>query len=45
MEIPKPKTLEDFPKFVVTAVRRGAIAENGYRYFELEGGFDPILEA
>lgn len=44
MEITKPKTLEDFPKFVATAVRRGATSEDGYHWFELEGGFDPILE-
>jgi|SRR5271157_5653219 len=44
MEIPKPKTLEDFPKFIVTTLRRGATSEDGYQQFELEGGFDPILE-
>jgi len=44
MESPKSKTLEDFPKFIVTAVRRGATSEDGYTWFELEGAFDPILE-
>ena len=44
MEIPKPKTLEDFPKFVVTAVRRAATSEDGHHRFELEGEFDPFLE-
>lgn len=45
MEIPKPTTLEDFPKFVVTAVRRGAASESGYTWFELEGAYDRILES
>ncbi len=44
MDISKPKTLEEFPKFVVTAVRPGAWSEDGYRWFELEGGFDASLE-
>src|ERR1700677_1621990 len=44
MKISKPKTLEDFPRFVVTAVRRGVTSEDGYHRFELEGEFDPILE-
>src|ERR1700685_2419558 len=43
MEIHKRKTLEDFPKFVVTEVRRGATSEAGYTSFELEGSFDRIL--
>jgi hypothetical protein len=42
MEIHKRKTLEDFPKFVVTAVRPGATSEAGYISFELEGSFDGI---
>jgi hypothetical protein len=42
MEIHKRKTLEDFPKFVVTGVRPGATSEAGYTPFELEGGFDGI---
>jgi hypothetical protein len=45
MEIPKPKTVEDFPKFVVTAVRRGAASERGYTWFELEGAYDRNLES
>ena len=44
METPKPKTLGDLPKFVVTAVRRGASSNDGYSRFEIEGRFDPILE-
>ena len=40
MEIRKPKTLEDFPKFEVTALRRGPTAKEGYTHFELEGRFD-----
>jgi hypothetical protein len=40
IEIHRRKTLEDFPKFVVTEVRRGATSETGYTSFELEGGFD-----
>jgi hypothetical protein len=44
METARPKTLNDFPKFVVTAVRRGATSDTGYRQFEIEGNFDPILE-
>lgn len=45
MEIHKPKTLEDFPKFVVSAVRRGPTAEEGYTHFELEGSFDRTIES
>ncbi len=45
MEIPKVKTLDDFPKFLVTAVRRGATSDNGYQWFEIEGSFDPALES
>jgi hypothetical protein len=44
MEMPKRKTIEDFPKFIVTAVRRGVTSDNGYQWFEIEGGFDAILE-
>ncbi len=44
MENRKPKTLEDLPKFVVTAVRRGAASEDGYTSFELEGNFGSILQ-
>lgn len=35
-----PKTLEDFPKLVVTALRRGSTTEEGYTFFECEGRFD-----
>ncbi|MGA8154422.1 MAG: hypothetical protein WB952_25990 [Terriglobales bacterium] len=44
MEIRKPKTLEDFPKFIVTAVRRGTTSDTGYTRFELDGSFDRIIE-
>jgi hypothetical protein len=44
MKISKPKALEDFPKFVVTAVHRGAATRDGHNLFELEGAFDPMLE-
>jgi hypothetical protein len=45
MEVTKPKTLQDFPKLVVTVVRRGAASDDGYTWFELESTFDPILES
>jgi hypothetical protein len=41
----KPKTLGDFPKFKVTAVRRGATYETGYTRFAVEGNFDSALES
>jgi hypothetical protein len=44
MEIRKPKTLEDFPKFELTALRRGPTAKEGYTHFELEGRFDCTIE-
>jgi len=44
MEIHKPKSLEDFPKFEVTALRRGPTAKEGYTHFELEGRFDFTIE-
>jgi hypothetical protein len=44
METSPPKTLEDFPKFVVTALRRGTTAEAGYTHFEIEGSFDRAVE-
>jgi hypothetical protein len=44
MEIRKPKTLEDFPKFEVTALRRGTTAKEGYTHFELEGRLDCTIE-
>jgi hypothetical protein len=43
MEIRKPKTLEDFPKFEVTALRRGSTAKEGFTHFELEGRFDRTI--
>src|SRR3984957_4110643 len=42
MEIHKRKTLEDFPKFIVTGVRPGATSEAGYTSFELEGGINEV---
>jgi hypothetical protein len=44
MEIPKKKTLADFPKFTVTAVRRGTTSAAGYITFELDGNFDRHIE-
>lgn len=35
-----PKTLDDLPGFVVTALRRGPTADQGYTSFEVEGHFD-----
>lgn len=39
----KPKTLEDFPKFHVTAVRDKAPYKDGFHIFEVEGRYDPAL--
>jgi hypothetical protein len=44
MDIRKPKTLADFPKFTVAAVRRGETSVTGYTRFELEGHFDRIIK-
>jgi hypothetical protein len=44
METRKPKTLEDFPQLIVTALRRGPPAEAGYTCFELEGSFERSIE-
>jgi hypothetical protein len=44
MDIRKPKTLADFPKFMVAALRRGETSVTGYTRFELEGHFDRIIE-
>lgn len=44
METSSPKTLEDFPKFLVTALRRGRTANAGYISFQLEGRFDQPIE-
>ncbi len=38
------KTLEDFPKFLVTAVRRGATSDDGYTQFEIDGSFDRVIK-
>jgi len=40
MKASSPKTLEDFPKFIVTALRLGPTPHEGYRSFELEENFD-----
>jgi hypothetical protein len=40
----KPKTLEDFPHFIVAGVSRGATAADGYTRFELDGRFDRSVE-
>lgn len=44
METSSPKTLEDFPQFVVTALRRGPKSDRGYTFFELEGHFDRQID-
>jgi hypothetical protein len=40
----KPKTLEDFPQFIVADVRRGATSADGFTRFELDGRFDRSIE-
>jgi hypothetical protein len=40
----KPKTLNEFPQFVVAAVRRGGTGSSGYTRFELVGRFDRLIE-
>jgi hypothetical protein len=40
----RPKSLADFPQFLVSAVRRGETSANGYTRFELDGRFDRIIE-
>ena len=40
----KTKSLEDLPKFLVTAVTGGETLDDGYRSFEIEGTSDPALE-
>jgi hypothetical protein len=42
-ETKKPKTLEDFPKFTVSAVRKGETSPAGYTEFELHGQFDRVV--
>ena len=39
-----PKTLEDFPQFVVSAVRRGKTSVDGYTRYELDGKFARIID-
>jgi hypothetical protein len=40
----KPKSLADFPQFLVSAVRRDKTSVDGYTRFELDGRFDRIIE-
>jgi hypothetical protein len=40
----RPKTLDDFPHFIVAAVRPGKPSASGYMRFELDGKFDRIIE-
>jgi hypothetical protein len=40
----KPKTLRDFPQFIVSAVRRGKTLDAGYTRFEIDGEFDRIVD-
>jgi hypothetical protein len=44
IEMSKPKTLDHFPQFIVSAVRRGATSDTGYTRFELDGRFDRSIE-
>ena len=44
METAKPKTLEDFPRFMVAGLRRGKTSDTGFTRFELDGEFDRIIE-
>ena len=44
METAKPKTLEDFPRFIVAGLRRGKTSDTGFTRFELDGDFDRIIE-
>jgi hypothetical protein len=44
MEPRKPKSLEDFPQFLVTGVRRGATSDTGYTRFEIDGSFDRVID-
>jgi hypothetical protein len=41
----KPKALEDFPQYIVSAVRRGKTSAAGYTRFELDEKFDRIIAA
>ncbi len=44
MPAPRPKTLEDFPHFIVSVVRRGESSANGYTRFDLDGRFDRSID-
>jgi hypothetical protein len=44
MPVHKPKTLGDFPHFIVSAVRRGKTSTAGYTRFELDGKFDQVID-
>jgi hypothetical protein len=44
MEIRKPKTLEDFPKFFVTAIHGCGTDNSGHTRFELDGNFNRVIE-
>jgi hypothetical protein len=44
VEIRKPRSLGDFPKFLVTAVRGCGTDTGGYTRFELDGNFDRVIE-
>ncbi|HLZ51318.1 MAG TPA: hypothetical protein VKP61_11220 [Candidatus Acidoferrum sp.] len=39
----RPKSLADFPQFLVSAVRRGETSADGYTRFELDGRFDRVI--
>lgn len=39
----KPKTLQDFPQFIVSAVRGGETSAAGYTRIELDGKFDRTI--
>lgn len=44
MSLPNPKTLEDFPRFSVEAVRRVGASGDGCTKLELDGTFDRIID-
>ena len=39
-----PKTLEDFPQFLVDTVRGGEASADGYRRYQINGKFNRIIE-
>jgi hypothetical protein len=43
MSMHKPKTLEVFPQFIVSDVRRGKTSATGFTRFELDGKFDRVI--